>query len=55
MRLLLSKKAQLLPFQMKKGTFPWAKICPLAGLLKSHQAEIYPLPILTVTMTMNGL
>lgn len=55
MRLLLSKKAQLLSFQMKKGTFPWSKICPLARLLKSHQVKTYPLPILTITVARNGL
>lgn len=54
MRLLLSKKAQLLCFLTKKGTLPPAKICPPAGLLKSHQVKTYPLPILTVTVMMNG-
>lgn len=50
MCLLLSKKSQLLSFQMKKGTLPWAKICPLARLLKSHQIKTYPVPILTITV-----
>lgn len=54
MRLLLRKKVKLLSFQMKKGTFLWAKICPPARLLKSHQVKTYPLPILTITVMMNG-
>lgn len=39
----------------EKGTFPWAKICPLARLLKSHQVKTHPLSILTVAVKINGI